>query len=54
MTVPYRSVMLGRYGFGCELNSQSWKDGLSYLKLADEERSAPSLFDALDELEGAV
>jgi len=41
-------------GTGCELNSQSWKDGLSYLKLADEDRSAPSLFDALDELEGSV
>jgi DNA modification methylase len=50
MTVPYMAVKMGRYGIGHELNHQSFKDGLAYLKAADIEAAAPTLFD----LEGVV
>jgi hypothetical protein len=45
MTVPYMAVKLGRRGYGVELNAQSWKDGIAYLKMAEDEVEAPSLFD---------
>ena len=45
MTVPYHAVRMGRYGIGCELNPESYKDGLSYLRSADSEVQLPSLFD---------
>lgn len=45
MTVPYNAVKMGRFGIGCELNPESYKDGLSYLKSADSEVQIPSLFD---------
>jgi DNA modification methylase len=45
MTVPYRSVLLGRYGLGCELNPEYFTDGLTYLAQADRQVSMPSLFD---------
>lgn len=44
-TVPYMAVKMGRRGIGTELNPESWKDGLVYLKAADMEVSAPTLFD---------
>jgi len=44
-TVPYRAVMLGRYGIGCELNPEYFTDGLSYLNQADRNVSMPTLFD---------
>jgi hypothetical protein len=48
MTVPYMAVKMGRYGYGIELNEQSWKDGISYLKAADLENSTPTLFDLVE------
>jgi DNA modification methylase len=45
MTVPYNAVKLGRFGIGCELNPEYFKDGLSYLNAADREIKIPSLFD---------
>lgn len=45
MTVPYNAVKLGRYGIGCELNPEYFKDGLTYLNAADREIKIPSLFD---------
>lgn len=45
MTVPYNAVKLGRYGVGCELNPEYFKDGLTYLNAADREIKIPSLFD---------
>ena len=48
MTVPYMAVKLERKGIGIELNAESYKDGLVYLKSADEEVGAPTLFDILD------
>lgn len=44
-TVPYRAVLLGRYGIGTELNPISFNDALSYLRAADEQYNMPSLFD---------
>ena len=48
MTTPVTAVKMGRYGIGCELNPDYFRDGLGYLKLADEEMSMPSLFDFLE------
>ncbi len=48
MTVPYRAIKLDRRGIGIELNPSSFKDGLEYLIAADEEKSLPTLFDALE------
>lgn len=45
MTVPYRAIMLGRRGYGCELNGEYFTDGLSYLNQADRSVSMPTLFD---------
>jgi len=53
MTTPYRAVLADRRGWAAELNEQSFWDGIAYLKLADEEKSVPSLFDSLDALEKA-
>jgi DNA modification methylase len=44
-TVPYMAVKMGRRGIGTELNHESFKDGLVYLKAADQEIGAPTLFD---------
>lgn len=44
-TVPYMAVKMERRGVGIELNPESWKDGLVYLRAADMEVSAPTLFD---------
>lgn len=45
MTVPYRAVLAGRNGYGCELNAGYWSDGIKYLRAAEQDVSAPSLFD---------
>lgn len=48
MTVPYRAVLLGRYGRGVELNPDYFRDGIHYLRGAEIEAKTPSLFDAMD------
>jgi DNA modification methylase len=45
MTVPYNALKLGRFGVGCELNPEYFKDGLTYMNAADREIKIPSLFD---------
>jgi DNA modification methylase len=45
MTVPYMAVKMGRKGCGIELNAQSYKDGIAYLKMAEDEVNHPTLFD---------
>lgn len=45
MTVPYRAVLAGRTGYGCELNAGYWSDGVKYLRGAEQQVSMPSLFD---------
>ena len=45
MTVPKTAVDMGRYGIGIELNNGYFRDGVGYLKEADEKISNPTLFD---------
>jgi DNA modification methylase len=45
MTVPYRAIMQGRKGVAVELNRQYFIDGLHYLKAAESQALAPTLFD---------
>jgi DNA modification methylase len=55
MTVPYRAVMLGRKGIATELNTEYWRDGLSYLRAAEMDAEVPTLFDVVEcEMEKAV
>ena len=46
-TVPYCAVKMGRKGLSTELNYDYWRDGLSYLREAEREVTAPTLFDML-------
>lgn len=45
MTVPMTAVKMKRKGRGCELNADYFRDGVGYLKAAEEELEAPTLFD---------
>ena len=47
-TVPYIAAKMGRYGIGTELNEDSFRDGLGYLKTTDENKAQLSLFDLMD------
>ncbi len=44
-TVPYTAVKMGRYGKASELNPEYWRDSLTYLREAESNRTAPTLFD---------
>ncbi len=48
MTVPYMAVKMGRYGYGCELNADYFRDGVGYLEAAEAEIDQPTLFDFLE------
>lgn len=45
MTVPMTAVKMGRYGKGCELNEDYFRDGVGYLQAAEDEMETPTLFD---------
>lgn len=45
MTVPYRSIALGRKGYGVELNYDYYNDGLAYLNAITNSVQMPSLLD---------
>ena len=45
MTVPYRALKLGRRGRGVELSLEYFLDGVKYLRAAEQDMAAPSLFD---------
>lgn len=47
-SVPYVAVKMGRFGRGVELNANYFKDAARYCHEAEVERSAPTLFDALE------
>ena len=47
-TVPYCAVKMGRKGLSTELNRDYWKDGLTYLREAEMEKTAPTLFDLIE------
>ncbi len=51
MTVPMTAVKMKRYGIGCELNPDYFRDGVGYLEAADNEREMPTLFDFIGEEE---
>lgn len=56
MTTPYRSIKLGRYGYGCELSPPYFLDGAAYCASASQRAAIPDLFDLLDaeQQEGAA
>ena len=45
MTVPMTAVKMHRYGKGCELNPDYFRDGVGYLQAAENEVDEPTLFD---------
>lgn len=45
MTVPYRAILLKRYGIGVELSNPYFLDGVQYCKAAEEKMTMPTLFD---------
>jgi hypothetical protein len=47
MTVPYRAILLKRFGIGCELNPSYFLDGAQYCKAAELEVNTVTLFDSL-------
>lgn len=49
MTTPFRALLKGRKGFATELNPESFKDGLFYLRKAEFDLEAPTLF-AVEEI----
>jgi len=54
MTVPYRAVKMSRSGFGVELNPDYWSDGVKYLRAAEQDLTAPSLFDFCNDNAGLL
>jgi hypothetical protein len=54
MTVPYRALLKGRRGAACELNAGYFRDGVRYLRQAEESAAVPSLFDLLNDDEAAA
>lgn len=50
MTVPMSAVKMARYGKGCELNPDYFRDGVGYLQAAEDELDTPTLFDMFPEV----
>jgi DNA modification methylase len=48
----YQSVLMGRRGYGIELNSDYYRDGVSYCRAAEIKAMSPALFEA-EEIEPA-
>ena len=48
-TVPMMAVRMKRKGYGCELNSGYFADGVAYLQAEEIEIEQPSLFDLLEQ-----
>ena len=47
MTVPYCAIRKGRKGYGVELSSAYWVDGVGHCRAAEAKVSMPSLFDRI-------
>lgn len=47
-SVPYMAVKMGRSGLSTELNPDYFRDSLSYLREAESDRTAPTLFDIIE------
>lgn len=50
MTVPMTAIKMHRYGKGCELNPDYFRDGVGYLQSAENEVDEPTLFDLFPEV----
>ena len=50
MTVPMTAIKMGRYGKGCELNPDYFRDGVGYCQSAEDEIDTPTLFDFFPEV----
>lgn len=48
MTVPMMAVKMHRFGKGCELNPDYFRDGVGYLQSEENEVDSPTLFDFID------
>nr|DAL63218.1 MAG TPA_asm: hypothetical protein [Caudoviricetes sp.] len=51
--IPVRiaeAVKMHRYGKGCELNPDYFRDGVGYLQAAENEVDEPTLFDFMPEV----
>lgn len=48
MTVPMTAVKMHRKGYGIELNPDYFRDGVGYLKEAENEIETPTLFDFME------
>ena len=44
------AVKMHRYGKGCELNPDYFRDGVGYLQAAENEVDEPTLFDFMPEV----
>jgi DNA modification methylase len=44
-SVPYMAIKLGRKGYMSELNTDYFRDAVGYLRQAEMEATAPTLFD---------
>lgn len=53
-TVPFRAILLGRKGVGVELNPDSFRDGLFYLKKQEIDMTMPTLFNMIDSEVGCL
>lgn len=47
-TIPFQAMKMNRKGWGCELNPESWFDGLQYLRSVDYDLQMPTLFNLED------
>lgn len=47
-SVPYQAIMMGRKGWGTELNTEYWKNACGYCERAENTAGAPTLFDYLE------
>lgn len=52
-TVVFRAIKLGRRGYGVELNPEYWRDGLSYIRAAELDYKAPTIF-AMEQINEAI
>ena len=48
-TVPEEAVKMGRYGYGIELNTDYFRDGVGYCKSAEATIDQPTLFDFVEQ-----
>jgi hypothetical protein len=48
MSVPYQALKMGRRGYWIELNPEYFRFGVGYCEMAENELTAPTLFDLAD------